>query len=177
MLRRDKIACHFSKTRKDLDRSREIRCGQTPHYSGRHFSFYTNYNDFSPNFCTELGFVNRIDIRQETAFAGYLWRPVKSKLIDLGPSVRETVDWNHAGVLQDWQASLGFQFELRKQTAIGISRGEAYELFANIGFRKHSTAVFVSTQPYKWIAFCAGTCRGPEKSTSQRRDFCRFLET
>jgi len=122
-------------------------------YSGRHFSFYTNYNDFSPNFCTELGFVNRIDIRQETAFAEYLWRPVKSKLIDFGPSVRETVDWNHAGVLQDWQASLGFQFELRKQTAIGFSRGEAYELFANIGFRKHSTAVFVSTQPYKWISF------------------------
>jgi len=33
-------------------------------YSGRHFSFSTYYNDFSPNFCTELGFVNRIDIRR-----------------------------------------------------------------------------------------------------------------
>ena len=31
-------------------------------YTGRHFTFSTNYNDFSPNFCTQLGFVNRIDI-------------------------------------------------------------------------------------------------------------------
>jgi hypothetical protein len=122
-------------------------------YSGRHFAFYTNYNDFSPNFCTELGFVNRIDIRQDTAFAEYLWRPQKSKLIDFGPSVSETVDWNHAGVLQDWQASVGFQFELRKQTAIGFSRGEAYELFANIPFRKHSTAFQFSSAPYKWLSF------------------------
>ena len=129
-------------------------------YSGRHFSFYANYNDFTPNFCTQLGFVNRIDIRQGTAFAGYFWRPDKSKIIDFGPTVSETVDSNHAGVLQDWQVSLGFQFDLRKQTTIAIFRGEAYELFNNIGFRRHSTAAFVSTQPYKWISFSARYVQG-----------------
>jgi len=60
-------------------------------YSGRHFSFSTYYNDFSPNFCTELGFVNRIDIRQNFANGAYLWRPEKSKIIDFGPSFSETV--------------------------------------------------------------------------------------
>ena len=129
-------------------------------YSGRHLNFYTNYNDFSPNFCTELGFVNRIDIRQNTAFASYLWRPKKSKLIDFGPSVIETVDWNHAGVLQDWQASLDFQFDLTKQTTLAFARDEAYELFSNIGFRKHRTAVLVSTQPYKWISFSVRYTQG-----------------
>jgi len=129
-------------------------------YSGRHLTFSTNYNDFSPNFCTEMGFVNRIDIRQYNAFAGYFWRPNTGKVIDFGPIVSETVDWNHAGVLQDWQASLGFQFDLRKQTTIGFSRGEAYELFANIGFRKHSTAVFLTTQPYKWISFSTRYTQG-----------------
>src|SRR5712664_3163026 len=129
-------------------------------HSGRHFSFYTNYNDFAPNFCTQLGFVNQIDIRQGTAFAGYFWRPAKSKIIDFGPTVSETVDWNHAGVLQDWQVSLGFQFDLRKQTTIAFFRGEAYELFNNIGFRKHSTSVFLTTQPYKWISFSARYIQG-----------------
>lgn len=124
-------------------------------YSGRHFSFSTNYNDFSPNFCTELGFVNRIDIRQNNAFGGYFWRPEKSKVIAFGPTVSETVDWNHAGTLQDWQAALGFEVDLTKQTTISISRGEAYELFDSIEFRKHSTSIFVSTQPYKWISFSA----------------------
>jgi hypothetical protein len=129
-------------------------------YSGRHVSFSTIYNDFSPNFCTELGFVNRIDIRQNFAFGGYFWRPNKSKIIDFGPSVSETVDWNHNNILQDWSAALGFQVDFTKQTTINISRGEAYELFDNIGFRKHSTSLLVSTQPYNWISFSARYTQG-----------------
>jgi hypothetical protein len=124
-------------------------------YTGRHLAFSANYNDFSPNFCTELGFVNRIDIRQNNAFGNYFWRPEKSKIVDFGPTVSETVDWNHAGILQDWQAALGFQMDLTKQTTLSISRGEAYELFDNIDFRKHSTSVLASTQPYKWFSFSA----------------------
>ena len=129
-------------------------------YTGRHFTFSTNYNDFSPNFCTELGFVNRIDIRQNNAFAGYFWRPDKSKIIDYGPTLSETVDWNHAGVLQDWIVGMGFQVDLTKQTTLSISRGEAYELFDAIGFRKHSTSVLVNTQPYKWISFSTRYTQG-----------------
>src|SRR5882762_683427 len=129
-------------------------------YTGRHLAFSTNYNDFSPNFCTELGFVNRIDIRQNNAYGGYFWRPQNSKIIDFGPSFSETVDWNHNGILQDWAAVLGFQVDLTKQTTLSVSRGEAYELFNNIDFRKHSTAILVSTQPYKWISFSARYARG-----------------
>jgi hypothetical protein len=132
-------------------------------YSGRHFSFSTNYNDFSPNFCSELGFVNRIDIRQNNAFGGYFWRPEKSKIVDFGPTANEIVDWNHNGILQDWGASLGFQMDFTKQTTLSISRGEAYELFENIGFRKHSTSFLVSTQPYKWIPSPRGIPRESER--------------
>jgi uncharacterized protein DUF5916 len=129
-------------------------------YSGRHFTFSTNYNDFSPNFCTELGFVNRIDIRQNNALGTYLWKPQKGKIVDFGPSVSETVDWNHDGVLQDWQVAIGFQVDLTKQTTIAVTRGEAYELFDGIGFRKHSTSVLVTTQPYKWISFSTRYTQG-----------------
>jgi hypothetical protein len=129
-------------------------------YTGRHFTFSTNYNDFSPNFCTQLGFVNRIDIRQNNAFAAYFWRPNTGKVIDFGPTVSETVDWNHAGVMQDWAAAVGFQVDLAKQTTISINRGEAYERFGNLDFRKHSTSIFVSTQPYKWISFSVRYTQG-----------------
>jgi hypothetical protein len=129
-------------------------------YTGRHFTFFTNYNDFSPNFCSELGFVNRIDIRQNNAFGGYFWRPDKSKIIDFGPTANETVDWNHNGILQDWGAALAFQMDLTKQTTLSVSRGEAYELFENIGFRKHSTSFLVSTQPYKWVSFSTRYTQG-----------------
>jgi uncharacterized protein DUF5916 len=129
-------------------------------YTGRHFGFSTNYNDFSPNFCTELGFVNRIDIRQNNASGGYFWRPEKSKIVDFGPSFGETVDWNHAGILQDWAAVAGFQVDLTKQTTFAVSRGEAYELLQGIDFRKHSSAITAATQPYKWIAFSARYAQG-----------------
>jgi hypothetical protein len=129
-------------------------------YTGRNFNFSTNYNDFSPNFCTELGFVNRIDIRQNYTLGSYLWRPKKGKIVDFGPGFSETVDWDHNGVMQDWQAVAVFQVELTKQTTLSVSRGEAFERFENIGFRKHSGYVLASTQPYKWISFSARYTQG-----------------
>jgi len=107
-----------------------------------------------------LGFVNRIDIRQNYGFGGYFWRPEKSKVIDFGPTAFETVDWNHAGILQDWQAALGFQVDLTKQTTFTASRGEAYELFQGIDFRKHSFSIAATTQPYNWISFFARYTQG-----------------
>jgi hypothetical protein len=129
-------------------------------FTGRHFAFSTYYDDFSPNFCTELGFVNRIDIRQNYGFGGYFWRPEKSKVIDFGPTAFEIVDWNHTGILQDWQAAVGFQVDLTKQTTFNVSRGEAYELFDGIDFRKHSMSISAATQPYKWISFSTRYTQG-----------------
>jgi hypothetical protein len=124
-------------------------------YSGRHTYFSTRYSDLSPNFCAELGFVNRIDLRQNYTSGSYIWQPQKRKIIDYGPTVSETLDWNHLGTLQDWAATVGFQMDLRKQTTFTVSRGETMERFAGVDFRKHSTAVSVSTQPYKWISYSA----------------------
>jgi Domain of unknown function (DUF5916)/Carbohydrate family 9 binding domain-like len=122
-------------------------------YTGRHFVMSNAYSDYSPGFCTELGFVPRVDIRQETSAAGYYWRPARSKIVDFGPSVSELVDWDHNGVLQDWSTAAGFQIDWTRQTTFIVSRGEAYELFANIPFRKHSTAIQFSSAPYKWLSF------------------------
>jgi Domain of unknown function (DUF5916)/Carbohydrate family 9 binding domain-like len=122
-------------------------------YTGRHFVMASNYSDYSQGFCAELGFIPRVDIRQQTASAGYFWRPAKSKIIDYGPSVSELLDWDHNGVLQDWQAAIGFEIDWTRQTTLVVSRGEAYELFANIPFRKHSTSIQFSSAPYKWLSF------------------------
>ncbi len=91
---------------------------------------------------------------------GRFWRPKKRRIVDFGPTFSETVDWNHAGVLQDWIAAIGFQVDLTKQTTLSVSRGEAYELFDNINFRKHSTSVLFSTQPYKWVSFSTRYTQG-----------------
>ncbi len=128
---------------------------------GRHFLFGSSYDDKTPGFCTELGFVPRVDIRTSDTIVDYFWRPKKSKVIAFGPLSEALLNWDHNGRLQDWMANFGFEVDFRRQTTLSVSHGEAFELFQNIGFRKHSTAVSMATQPYKWLAlngrFSTGT--------------------
>lgn len=121
-------------------------------YTGRHFYLTGNYIDYSPGFCAELGFIPRVDIRQNNSFAAYLWRPSSRYVVDFGPSASELIDWDHTGILQDWQAALAFQVELTHQTSLQVSRGEAFELFDNIPFRRHSTSFVATTAPYSWLS-------------------------
>src|SRR5256886_3448103 len=124
-------------------------------YTGRKFYFLSEYNDFSPGFCSELGFIPRVDIRQSYSLASYLWRPRLHPIVDIGPVASETIDWDHKDVLQDWAAALGVQLDLTRNSTFTVSRGEAYELFANIPFRKHSTSIYGTSALYKWLSLTA----------------------
>ncbi|HVO58114.1 MAG TPA: DUF5916 domain-containing protein [Dongiaceae bacterium] len=125
-------------------------------YTGRNFYFLSEYNDFSPGFCAELGFIPRVDIRQSYSLASYLFRPKNfHPIIDYGPVASETIDWDHNGVLQDWTAALGLQLDLTRNSTFTVSRGEGYELFANIPFRKHSTSLYATSAIYKWLTLTA----------------------
>ncbi len=124
-------------------------------YTGRHLFYNSGYDGKTPGFCTELGFVNRVDIRKLTNFVGYLWRPEKSKVLDFGPSGTGTVIWDHTGRLTDWGADFVFQVDLSRQTTMALTRREAFELFRGLGFRKHLSGVSITSQPYKWLGFNA----------------------
>src|SRR5207245_2701278 len=120
-------------------------------YTGRKFYFLSEYDDFSSGLCAELGFVPRVDIRQSYSLASYLWRPKLHPVVDFGPVASETIDWDHNDVLEDWQAAVGLQLDLTRNSTFTVSRGEAYELFANIPFRKHSTSIYGTSALYKWL--------------------------
>jgi hypothetical protein len=122
-------------------------------YTGRHLFYNSGYEGETPGFCTELGFVNRVDIRKSSNFLGYLWRPEKSKVLDFGPSGTGTVIWDHTGRLTDWGADFVFQVDFPKQTTFSVTRREAFELFHGLGFRKHLSGVSITSQPYKWLGF------------------------
>jgi hypothetical protein len=123
-------------------------------YSGRHLFYNSSYDDKTPGFCTELGFVNRVDIRRFNNFAGYLWRPNKRRIIDFGPSATGLVNWDHTGRVQDWEADLVFQVDFTRQTTLAFIRREAFEfLFPGSEFRKHLSGLTLTSQPYKWLAF------------------------
>jgi len=143
--------------------------------TSRHFVYAGNYNDRSPNFCSELGFVPRVDIRQTEHFAGYFWRPEGRAVVAFGPSVSALVNWNRAGTVQDWTASAGFEIDLTGQTSLNVSRGEAFELFQNIGFRKHSTALTLSTEWLKWLGVSARYSHGTNENFFPATGLAPFL--
>jgi hypothetical protein len=144
-------------------------------FTGRHFTYDGNYIDISPDFRTDLGFVPRVDIRETNQFAGYFWRPEHSRVVAFGPVVSTLVNWNRQGQLQDWIASAGFQLILTGQTELQVSRGEAFELFEGIGFRKHSTAVQFDTEWLKWLDLSARYSQGTRENFFPASPLLPFL--
>ncbi|MGH7451426.1 MAG: DUF5916 domain-containing protein, partial [bacterium] len=122
---------------------------------GRHLEYFGRYLDFSPDFRTQIGFVKRVDIRQTEHRAKYRWRPENGPIKKFGPEVQALYNWNRQGQLQNWEIYAEFQFELNGQTELKGSRTEAYELFENLDFRKHTNTISLSTEWLKWLSLAA----------------------
>ena len=122
-------------------------------YITRHWASSTLFDDISPDFCSELGFIPRTDVRRVQQVLDYFWRPKSGRIVDFGPLSKGLVNWKRDGRIQDWEADLSFQIDWTGQTSLNVTRAEAFELFREIPFRKHSTAVSFSTAPKKWVSF------------------------
>ncbi len=142
-----------------------VRCAGPTYFvevrrGGRDFSYVGRYNDRSPDFRAQLGFIPRVDIRQTEQFAAYNWWPRGGRLIRLGPSVFTVVNWNRAGQVQDWFVDASFGLSFTANTGITVRRFEAFELFRGVEFRKHRTNVSFETDWRKWLGFAVGAGTG-----------------
>jgi hypothetical protein len=117
----------------------------------RHMSNDILYQDRSPAFRSDLGFIPRVDIRQFSHFLSYRWRPEKRRISAFGPNSFTTVDWDRRGRVQDWRQNIAFDLELKGQTFIFVRRAEFYELFQNLPFREHQNTLQVSTSWVRWL--------------------------
>jgi hypothetical protein len=121
-------------------------------YGSRRFRYSIEYIDRSPGFRTSLGFIPRVDMRQAGQFVRYTWFPGRRGLVSLGPSVNALANWDHRGVLQDWEVAPQFQVELKGQTGIGLGHSESMERFEGVEFRQQSTGLSFSTEWFRWLA-------------------------
>jgi len=82
-------------------------------YNGLHWNYESTYNDVSPGFTTEAGFVNRVDIRQVKNNLDYRFRPERGPLLAWGPSLFTDNVWAHDGTRLDafYSPSLSLQFK------------------------------------------------------------------
>ncbi|MSV29320.1 MAG: hypothetical protein EXQ52_11365 [Bryobacterales bacterium] len=129
-------------------------------HSGSHLSFFNQYRDRSPDFHTDLGYLPRVDIRQNEQFINYRWKPTGRSILSFGPTLSTTLNWDREGRNQDWAVAPGFGFEIKGVTFVNVSRREAFELYNAAGFRKARTELFLYSERWKRVGMQASFAHG-----------------
>ncbi len=143
--------------------------------SGRHFTYSTNYSDRSPNFQSDLGFIQRVDIRQGEQYASYLWRPNGKHLVSFGPTASALVNYNRLGQIQDWLAGGTFDVAWNGPTQLSLSRYETFELYLGQRFRKARSGFSFFTGWLKWLEMYGSYGQGSEINYSPAQGLPPFL--
>lgn len=91
--------------------------------SGRQFNYSLDYEDISPDFRTQAGFVRRTDIRSIEQELDYSFRPEGKVLISWGPVLFSNHLWDHSGLRLDGTLGARLRAELTGQTFLGVFVG------------------------------------------------------
>jgi hypothetical protein len=113
--------------------------------SGRHLEYGARHQLRSPDFRTDLGFVQRVDIADTEVDASYNFRP-EGRVVRWGPEVEYSRIYDHRGELQDERLETGVDAELARNISLSVSRARVLERFAGVDFRtsEYSTRINVS---------------------------------
>jgi hypothetical protein len=86
---------------------------------GRSFNYNLEYNDRSPGFRTQTGFVRRVDMRRVAQRLDYRFRPEGKYLISWGPEFFTAVVYDHDGTRLDLTQDFDISWEFIGQTIVG----------------------------------------------------------
>ena len=145
--------------------------------TGRQFNYILNYVDNSPGFRAEVGFIPRVDVRDVSQQAAYLFRPEGEHLISWGPAVFTEQAWDHTGLMLDDHYALAFQWNFQRQTFINVTPFELHnerlrpQDFSGLSFAKTHAAFGINhIAAVLPLAFCYNCppCFDMSNSGSQR---------
>ena len=151
--------------------------------TGYQFYYDLDYEDLSPGFNTETGFLGentvdqfvpytrtiprpalRPDFRGLGQFITYRFRPEGKALISWGPTLYVDPVWDHAGNQLDQYYDTGLSFELTGQTYIELYQSGDHELLrpqdfsvlpSNRTYVHQHKGVYVGSQYYQLFTFSA----------------------
>ena len=126
-------------------------------YTSRHWLQSSIYNDVSPGFFTQPGFVNRLDLREYRNDTAYNFRPKSGPVVSWGPEVYGHWTWDHTGLRLDTDYYPSLNINLKRQTRIFLMPYEElrerlrpkdpYGLTQNQDFHEHTSGVNIYTAP------------------------------
>jgi len=126
-------------------------------YTSRHWLQSSIYNDVSPGFLTQPGFVNRVDIREYRDDTSYSFRPESGPVVSWGPEIQTHSTWDHTGLRLDTDYNPDLALVMKRRTRFLIFPYEEfrerlrpkdpYGLSQNVDFHEHSSGVNFYTAP------------------------------
>jgi hypothetical protein len=130
--------------------------------AGRHLVYSVAYDDLSPGFRADSGFIERVDVRQLTQNATLRLRPGRPWLIDYGPDLVLQRLWAHDGRPLDTVGSATFTIDAAGPTAFSVAYTGRSELLRPaevpglvdaLRFDDHATTVSVRSYAVRRLSF------------------------
>ncbi|HVA00804.1 MAG TPA: DUF5916 domain-containing protein, partial [Terriglobia bacterium] len=111
------------------------------------------YDQYSPNFQVDSGYVPRVDIRRIKWNEGFPIRPVASRwIVDYGPFTVGDVVWDSNNLRQDINVDSGACILFTHYTHACGGYDRFQSRFEGIDFALHSYNVSIVSQPTKWFS-------------------------
>jgi hypothetical protein len=133
--------------------------------SGEHFTYDGIYNDVSPGFVSEPGFVNRVDLRENKNTLQYLFRTNNSWITAWGPGVLARWAWAHDGLRLDTEYDPLLAIQMKAQSYVEffpydelrerLRPSDFSTLTQNEDFHEHNSAVYLLNNFLKKASFGA----------------------
>ena len=124
-------------------------------HNGRNLSYSVSHSSVDPDFRTETGFVRRTDTRNTNTNASYHWWP-ESWIINWGPRVGYSRNYNFDGVLEDEEINGGLNFSFARNIGGGINANREMERFGGINFWGWQYRTFFNMSTSRVVRFAVG---------------------
>ena len=138
--------------------------------TGRNFSYLLAWYSLSPDFKTDVGFVRRTDQRFTFSEVAYRWWP-ESWIISWGPRLRYTRSYNFDGILEDEQASAGFNVAFDNSVNVNADINRDMERFGGIDFFKRRYRFFGVMSQMRQVSFGVGGSGGDQIFYDEERPY------
>ena len=101
---------------------------------GRRLSYELMFQDITPNFHTDTGFVPREDIRNASQYFHFYWRPEGKHLVFQGPEANTHNLWDHNGVAVQQVYNFDWVFDFKPNLILAPILGYQSDILRPIDF-------------------------------------------
>ena len=121
-------------------------------HNGRNLNYSISGYQIDPEFETKVGFIRRRDIRRLSTSVSYRWWP-ESWIINWGPSLSHSRNWNFDDVLEDEDTQLRLSASFAKNISLNGSVRREMERFGGIDFFKNRYSVSSNVNTSRAVSF------------------------